>query len=112
VSASTGDHQAALVDYDAALEWAPAHPTYRNNRSVCRRLAGDPYGAVDDARMAVAEDRQSGLYWLTLAEAYAARGDAGDSAIARRRAVQLNPSLSVQLGAALDRVRRRHDDWG
>ena len=110
VSASTGDHQAARVDYDAALEWAPSHPTYWNNRSVCRRLAGDLRGALVDARTAVAEDRRSGLYWLTLAEAYAARGDDGDAVTAVRRALQLNPSLSRQLDdPVLDRVRERDD---
>ena len=110
VSASTGNHEAALVDYDAALQWAPSHPTYRNNRSVCRRLSGDLRGALDDARAAVAEDRRSGLYWLTLAEAYAARGEDGDAVTALGRALQLNPSLRRQLDdPVLDRVRERDD---
>jgi tetratricopeptide (TPR) repeat protein len=108
--ASTGNHQAALGDYDAALEWAPSHSTYRNNRSVCRRLTGDVRGSVDDARMAVAEDRHSGLYWLTLAEAYAAGGYDVDAVTAVRRALQLNPSLSRELGdPALDGLRARDD---
>lgn len=110
VNASTGNHQAALVDYDAALEWAPSHPTYRNNRSVCRRLSGDLRGALDDARAAVAENRRSGLYWLTLAEAYAACGEDQDAVTALRRAVRLNPSLYRQLDdPVLDRVRERED---
>jgi len=110
VNVVTGDHEAALVDYDAALEWAPSHPTYRNNRSVCRRLVGDLRGALDDAREAVAEERQSGVYWLTLAEAYAARGEDGDAVTALRGALRLNPSLSRRLDdPVLDRVRRRDD---
>ena len=110
VKASTGEQMAALVDYDAALEWAPSHPTYRNNRSVCRRLTGDLRGALADARAAVAENRRSGLYWLTLAEAYAAMGEDDDSVTALRRALRLNASLSRQLDdPVLDRVRRRDD---
>jgi tetratricopeptide (TPR) repeat protein len=109
-SAAMGDHQAALVDYDAALEWAPSHPTYRNNRSVCRRLCGDLRGALDDARAAVAENWRSGLYWLTLAEAYTARGEDADAVAALRRALRLNPSLSRQTyDPVLDRVRQRDD---
>jgi tetratricopeptide (TPR) repeat protein len=110
VNASTGNPWAALVDYDSAIEWAPSHPTYRNNRSVCRRLAGDLRGALDDARAAVAENRRSGLYWLTLAEAYAARGEDDDAVAALRRAVRLNPSLVRELGdPVLDGVRARED---
>ena len=109
-SATMGNHQAALLDYDAALEWAPSHPTYRNNRSVCRRLSGDLRGALDDARAAVAENRWSGLYWLTLTEAYAARGEDADAVAALRRALRLNPSLSRQLyDPVLDRIRQRDD---
>lgn len=97
VKASTGRYGSALVDYDAALESSPSHPTYRNNRSVCRRLVGDLRGALDDARAAVAENLLSGLYWLTLAEAYAALGEDTQSVTAIRRAVRLNPSLTRQL---------------
>ncbi len=110
VKAATGDDEAALVDYDAAIEWAPSHPTYRNNRSVCRRRAGDLGGALADARAAVAENRRSGLYWLTLAEAYAARREDVDAVTALRRALRLNPSLARQLDdPVLDRVRERDD---
>jgi tetratricopeptide (TPR) repeat protein len=110
VEASTGNYEAALVDYDAAIEWAPSHPTYRNNRSVCRRRAGDLEGALADARAAVVENRQSGTYWLTLAEAYAARGQDVDTVTALRRALRLNPSLARQLDdPVLDRVRERAD---
>ena len=97
VEAATGAYDAALVDYDTALESEPSHPTYRNNRSVCRRLVGDLRGALDDARTAVAENRFSGLYWLTLAEAYAALGEDTQSVTAIRRALRLNPSLTRQL---------------
>ena len=108
--ASRGDCEAALPDYDAAVEWAPSHPTYRNNRSVCRRVSGDLWGALDDARSAVAENRRSGLYWLTLAEAYAAVDKDDDAITALRRALRLNPSLSRQLNSSdLDRLRRRDD---
>jgi tetratricopeptide (TPR) repeat protein len=110
VRASVGQHEAALVDYDAAIRWAPSHPTYRNNRSVCRRLTGDLRGALDDARAAVAENRRSGLYWLTLAEAYAACGEDVDAVTAIRRALQLNPSLIRQLDdPVLGRLRERED---
>jgi tetratricopeptide (TPR) repeat protein len=109
-SASIGNYQVALVDYDAALEWAPSHPTYRNNRSVCRRLSGDARGALNDARAAVAENHRSGLYWLTLAEAQAACGDDDDAIVALRRAVQLNQSVTRQLDdPVLDRLRQRDD---
>jgi len=97
VEASAGRYDVALVDYDAALESEPSHPTYRNNRSVCRRLVGDLRGALADARAAVAENRRSGLYWLTLAEAYAALGEDTQSVTAIRRALRLNPSLTRQL---------------
>ena len=66
---------------------------------------------MDDARTAVAEDRQSGLYWLTLAEAYAARGDDGDAVTAVRRALQLNPSLSRQLDDPVRDSLRERDDF-
>lgn len=110
VRASAGEHEAALVDYDAAVQWAPSHPTYRNNRSVCRRITGDLRGALDDARAAVAENRRSGLYWLTLAEAYAALGEDVEAVTAVRRALRLNPSLARQLDdPVLDRLRSRDD---
>lgn len=109
-SASTGDYATARVDYDAALEWTPSHPTYRNNRSVCRRLTGDLRGALDDARAAVGENRRSGLYWLTLAEAYAARADDVLAVVALRRALQLDASLAGHLDdPVLDRLRQRGD---
>jgi len=103
VRATMGDPSAALADYDAAIETAPTHATYRNNRSVCRRQVGDLRGALEDSLAAVAENTQSGLYWLTLAEAYAALENEADAALAVRHALQLNPSLGRQLDPALRR---------
>ena len=110
VEASTARYDVALADYDAALESEPTHRTYRNNRSVCRRLVGDLRGALGDARAAVAENRHSGLYWLTLAEAYAALGEDTQAITAIRRALRLNPSLTRQLyDPVFARVRVRED---
>ena len=65
---------------------------------------------MDDARVAVAEDRHSGLHWLTLAEAYAAGGNDGDAVTAVRRALQLNPLLARELSdPVLDGLKARDD---
>lgn len=90
-----GDRR-ALVDYDLAVELAPSNPSYRNNRSVSRRKLGDLSGAVADARRAVGEKADSWLYWLTLGEALATRGDAETAAVVRH-AHRINPTIGRYL---------------
>jgi tetratricopeptide (TPR) repeat protein len=89
-------HREALADYDQAVELSPDNPSYRNNRSVSRRLVGDLDGAVADARRAVAGRTESWLYWLTLGEALATRG-IPEAVGAVRHAHGINPSIGRQL---------------
>lgn len=104
VVALLGD-RAALVDYDLAVEWSPGNASYRNNRAVSRRQVGDLGGAVADARRAVGERPDSWLYWLTLAECLAARGDLDAVAVARH-AHRINPTIGRYLAdPVFDRVR-------
>jgi tetratricopeptide (TPR) repeat protein len=108
VTALTG-HRDALADYDRAVELAPDNPSYRNNRSVARRLLGDLGGAVADARRAVAGRTESWLYWLTLGEALATRGDPEAVAVVRH-AHRINPSIGRRLDdPVFDALRDRED---
>ncbi len=108
VTALTG-HRDALADYDRAVELSPDNPTYRNNRSVSRRVLGDLGGAVADARRAVAGRTESWLYWLTLGEALAMRGDPEAVAVVRH-AHRINPSIGRQLDdPVFDAIRDRED---
>jgi tetratricopeptide (TPR) repeat protein len=102
-------HGEALPDYDRAVELSPDNPSYRNNRSVSRRLDGDLSGAVADARRAVAGRTESWLYWLTLGEALAGRGDPEAVAVVRH-AHRINPSIGRQLAdPVFDPLRDRED---
>jgi tetratricopeptide (TPR) repeat protein len=103
-------HREALADYDQAVELWPDNPTYRNNRSVSRRMVGDLDGAVTDARRAVAGRTESWLYWLTLGEALATRGHP-EAVAAVRHAHRINPSIGRQLAdPAFDGI-RDHEDF-
>ncbi|MGV8849465.1 MAG: hypothetical protein ACOH16_07960 [Propionibacteriaceae bacterium] len=102
-------HAEALADYDQAVELSPDNPSYRNNRSVSRRVVGDIGGAVADARRAVAGRTESWLYWLTLGEALATRGDPQAVAVVRH-AHRINPSIGRQLAdPVFDALRDRAD---
>ena len=103
-------HREALADYDQAIELSPDNPTYRNNRSVSRRATGDIGGAVADARRAVAGRTESWLYWLTLGEALATRGDPEAVAVVRH-AHRINPSIGRQLADPVFDALRDHEDF-
>ena len=103
-------HREALADYDRAVELAPDNPSYRNNRSVSRRLVGDIGGAVADARRAVAGRTESWLYWLTLGEALATLGDPEAVAVVRH-AHRINPSIGRQLADPVFDVLRERIDF-
>ena len=102
-------HREALADYDRAVELSPDNASYRNNRSVARRVVGDLSGAVADARRAVAGRTESWLYWLTLGEALATRGDPEAVAVVRH-AHRINPSIGRRLAdPVFDGIRDRED---
>jgi predicted Zn-dependent protease len=109
VVTGTVGHREALADYDRAVELSPDNASYRNNRSVARRVVGDLSGAVADARRAVAGRTGSWLYWLTLGEALATRGDPEAVAVVRH-AHRINPSIRRQLAdPVFDGIRDRED---
>jgi tetratricopeptide (TPR) repeat protein len=109
VVATLVGHRDALADYDRAVELAPDNPSYRNNRSVSRRVLGDHGGAVTDARRAVAGRTESWLYWLTLGEALASRGDLEAVAVVRH-AHRMNPSIGRLLAdPVFDPIRDREE---
>jgi tetratricopeptide (TPR) repeat protein len=102
-------HREALADYDRAVELSPDNASYRNNRSVARRVVGDLSGAVADARRAVAGRTESWLYWLTLGEALATRGDPEAVAVVRH-AHRINPSIGRRLAdPVFDGIRDQED---
>lgn len=110
VVATRDGHREALADYDQAVELSPDNPSYRNNRSVSRRLVGDLSGAVADARRAVAGRTESWLYWLTLAEALATRNDPEAVAVVRH-AFRANPSIRRALADPVFDGIRDHEDF-
>jgi tetratricopeptide (TPR) repeat protein len=101
----TADHRervgSRLSSLNEAIRKDPSNPEIYFRRAKVNLTAGNPDKAADDAGKAIGLDSLQGKYYLILAKAYKAMGQANAGIIPAVRAEQLNyqsPDLYVTLG--------------
>jgi tetratricopeptide (TPR) repeat protein len=102
---ATTDHRervgSRLSSLDEAIRKKPSNPEIYFRRAKVNLTAGNPDKAVDDAGKAISLDSLQGKYYLILAKAYKAMGQAEAGIVSAAKAEQLNyqsPDLYVTLG--------------
>lgn len=95
-----GNPKAALVSYRNAVTLLPDNPLIRRDLARVQLALNDPAlldQAVDNLRIAIADDSESPFTWRQLAIAYGRRGNKGRSSLALAEEALLTGKKSVAL---------------
>ncbi|THB70910.1 MAG: tetratricopeptide repeat protein, partial [Desulfovibrio sp.] len=93
-----GDTQAALADFEQALELDPDKAAYWYDRGVLRKESGDLQGALEDLTRAVDLDSSHALAHMERASCLQRLGDSGAAAQDRERLAELDQARQYRPG--------------